>query len=57
MQEQVRQEEADLLKELGEHLKAKLHKECLRAYIRQPGTEAIIGAVIEELQRSGGESH
>ena len=44
--------EKDMLEELKGHLKLRLHKECVDAYLDNPGTSAIVKAALEKLQKA-----
>lgn len=44
--------EKDMLEELKGHLKLRLHKDCVDAYLNDPGSSAIVQVALEKLQKA-----
>ena len=43
--------EKNMLEELKAHLKLRLHKDCVDAYLKNPSTYAIVQTALEKLEK------
>lgn len=44
--------EREMLDELKKHLKGRLHRDCVDAYVKNPVSAAIVKTAIEKLERA-----
>jgi hypothetical protein len=53
----MNQAEREMLEELKKHAKGRLHKDCMDAYLNNPGPGAIVRTALEKLEKAINEAN